>query len=118
MQKVQIKLIDVDRRVAKEQQNKMAAAVGGFGESKDILIYAQLEKFNENDKYILNQSTRNWTFGQHKRGLTKLLKATNRGFSYATVHKEGSLKELRHDILTRFLRRAKLTINVSETIKY
>ena len=53
-----------------------------------ILIQAKFIRINENSKYI-SQSTRNWKFGQHKRGLTKLLKAYNRGFPYATVHNEG-----------------------------
>ena len=49
MQKVEIKLIDT--KVAKAQQNKMAAAVEGFGESKNILIHAKSDLFNENNKY-------------------------------------------------------------------
>ena len=69
------------RAVDKINRNKMAAAVGKvWREQKHILI-------NGNNKYI-SQSTRNWKFGQHKSGLTKLLKATNRGFSYATVRNE------------------------------
>ena len=73
------------RAVDKLNRNKMAAAVGRFGESKKhILIRAKFSQINENNKPI-SQSTRNWKFGQHKRGLTKLLKATNRGVSYATV---------------------------------
>ena len=57
-------------------------------EQKHILIQAKFSRISENNKYI-SQSTRNWKFGQHKSGLTKLLKATNRGFSYATVRNEG-----------------------------
>ena len=57
-------------------------------EQKHILIQAKISQINENNKYI-GQSTMNWTFGQHKCGLTKLLKATNRGFSYATARNEG-----------------------------
>ena len=69
----------------------MAAAVGEFGGSKNILIHAKFDRFNENNNY-LNQSTRNWTFFQHRRGFTKLLKATNRGFAYAKVRNEGRLQ--------------------------
>ena len=57
----------------------MASGVGRFGESKNDLIHAKFCRINENDKYI-NESTSNWTFGQHK-----LLKAYNREFSHATV---------------------------------
>ncbi len=57
--------------------------------SKDITIHEKFDRFNESEKY-LNQSTRNWTFVQHKRGSTKLLKPTNCGFSYATARKEES----------------------------
>ena len=74
------------RAVDKINRKKMAAAVGKFGErEKHILIQAKFSRINRNNKYI-SQSTRNWKFGQHK---TKLLKATNRGFSYATVRNEG-----------------------------
>jgi len=59
--------------------------------SKNITIHEKFDRFNESYKYI-NQSTRNWTFVQHKRGFTKLLKATNRGFSYATARKEERLQ--------------------------
>ena len=78
------------RAVDRINRTKMAAAVGRFGESnfKHILIQEKFSRINENNKYI-SQSTRNWKFGQHKSGLTKLLKATNRGFSYATVRNEG-----------------------------
>ena len=55
----------------------MAAAVGRFGENKNILIHVKFDRYKENNKYI-NQSTSNWTFGQQKWGLAKLLKATNR----------------------------------------
>ena len=65
----------VDR--TKQQRNKMAAAVGRFGENKKILIHVKFDRCKENTKYI-NQSTSNWTFGQHRWGLAKLLKATNR----------------------------------------
>ena len=53
----------VDR--TKQQRNKMAAAVGRFGENKNILIHVKFDRYKENNKYI-NQSTSNWTFGQHK----------------------------------------------------
>ena len=77
------------RAVDKINRNKMAAAVGKvLREQKHILIQAKFRRINGNNKYI-SQSTRNWKFGQHKSGLTKLLKATNRGFSYATVRNEG-----------------------------
>ncbi len=61
--------------------------------SKNITIHEKFDRFNESYKYV-NQSTSNWTFVQHKRGLTKLLKATNRGFSYATARKEGRLQAI------------------------
>ena len=38
-----------------------------------------------------NQSTSNWKIGQHKRGLTKRVKAYNQGFPYATVRYDGLL---------------------------
>ena len=85
MQKAEIKLID--RKFAETRQNKMAAAVGGFRESKNLSIHAKLDRFNENKN--INQNTSNWTFVQHRRSFTKLLKATNLGFSYATSRKEG-----------------------------
>ncbi len=59
--------------------------------SKNITIHEMLDRFNESYKYI-NQSTRNWTFVQHKRGFTKVRKAANRGFSYATARKEERLQ--------------------------
>ena len=43
----------------------MAAAVGRFGENKNILIHVKFDRYQENNQYI-NQSTSNWTFGQHK----------------------------------------------------
>ena len=58
---------------------------------KHFLIRAKFSLINENNKSI-SQSTRNWKSGQHKWGLTKLLKATNRGFFYATVRNEGWLQ--------------------------
>ena len=77
------------RAVDRINRNKMAAAVGKVRrEEKHILIQATFSRINENNKYI-SQSTRNWKIGQHKSGLTKLLKPTNRGFSYATVRNEG-----------------------------
>ena len=78
------------RAVHRINRNKMAAAViKVWREQKHILIQAKFSRINENNKYIhVSQSTRNWKFGQHKSGLTKLLKATNR-FSYATVRSEG-----------------------------
>ena len=69
----------------------MAAALGRFGENKNILIHVKFDRYKENNKDI-NQSIITWTFGQHKQGLAKLLKATNRGFSYATVRNEEILK--------------------------
>ena len=76
------------RAVDKINRNKMAAAVGKvWREQKHILIQAKFSRINGNNKYI-RQSTRNWKFGQHKSGLTKPLKDTNRGFSYATVRNE------------------------------
>ena len=73
------------RGVDKINRNKMAAAVGKVGKSKNISTFSRIDG---NNKYI-SQSTRNWKFGQHKIGLTKPLKATNRGFSYATARNEG-----------------------------
>ena len=52
----------------KTQRNKMAATVGRFEEKKTYLIHAKFCRINDNNKYI-NQSTSNWTSGQHKRGL-------------------------------------------------
>lgn len=60
----------------------MASAVGGFEESKHI---ENLDRLNKNYIYI-NQSTRQWTAQK------LLLKAANRGFSYATARKEGGLQ--------------------------
>ena len=51
------------------------------------LIHAKVCRINENNKYI-NESTSKWTFGQHKRGFTKLLKAYKREFPHATVRNE------------------------------
>ena len=77
------------RAVDRINRNKMAAAVGKvWREQKHILSQTKFSRINENNKYI-SQSTRNWKFEQHKIGLTKLLKATDRGFSYATVRNEG-----------------------------
>ena len=54
----------VDR--TKQQRNKMAADLERrFGENKNILIHVKFDRYKENNKYI-NQSTSNWTFGQHK----------------------------------------------------
>ena len=62
------------RAVDKINRNKMAAAVGKvWREQKHILIQVKFSQINGNNKYI-SQSTRNWKFGQHKSGLTKLLK--------------------------------------------
>ena len=47
-------------------------------EQKHILIQGKFSRINENERHI-SQSTRNGAFGQHKSGLTKLLKATNLG---------------------------------------
>ena len=63
----------------------MAAAVGRFGENKNILIHVKFDRYKENNKYI-NQSTSNWTFGQHKWGLAKLLKATRKFFKDYKLH--------------------------------
>ena len=78
------------RAVDKINRNKMAAAIRKvWREQKHILIKAKFSRINGSNKYILlSQSTTNWKFGQHKSGLTKPLKATNRGFSYATVQKQ------------------------------
>ena len=56
----------------------LAAAVGKFEESKNMSIHAKLGRFNENYEYI-NQIKVLATgrLLQHKRGFTKLLKATN-----------------------------------------
>ena len=68
----------------------MTSAVGKvWREKKHILIQAKFSRINGNNKYI-SQSTRNWKFGQHKSGLTKLLKATNRGFSFPKLVKSPS----------------------------
>ena len=78
-----------ERAVDKINRNEMAAAVGKvWREQKHILIQAMFSRINGNNKYI-TQSTRKWKFWQHKSGLTKLLKATNRGFSYAIVRNVG-----------------------------
>ena len=47
----------------------MQFLVGRFGENKNVLIHVKFDRYKENNKYI-NQSTSNWTFGQHKWGLT------------------------------------------------
>ena len=60
----------------------------GLERAKTYLIHAKVSQINENDKYI-NESTSNWTFGQHERGFTKLLQAYNREFPHATVRYEG-----------------------------
>ena len=65
----------------------MAAASEGLKRTKTS-INAKLDRFNENCQCI-NQYISNWT---NKRGSTKLLKATNRGFSFATARKEGRLQ--------------------------
>ena len=88
MQKVEIKLID--RKVAKVRQTKWRPLSQGLERTKTA-INAEFDRFNENYQCI-NQCTSNWTFVQHKRGSTKLLKATNRGFSFATARKEGRLQ--------------------------
>ena len=78
------------RAVDKINRNKMAAAFGKvWREQKHIFMQAKFSRIDGNNKYI-SQGTRNWKFGQHKSGLAvKPLKATNRGFSYATVRNEG-----------------------------
>ena len=88
VQKVEIKLID--RKVAKARQTKWRPLSEGLERAKTA-INAKFDRFNENQQCI-NQCTSNWTFVQHKRGSTKLLKATNRGFSFATARKEGRLQ--------------------------
>ena len=70
------------------KRNKMATAVGSLERAKTYFNSAKFSRVNENKKYI-SQSTTNWKFGRHKSGLTKPLKATNGGFSYATVRNEG-----------------------------
>ena len=40
----------------------MAAAVGRFGENKNILINVKFDRYKKNNKDI-NQSTITWTFG-------------------------------------------------------
>ena len=78
------------RAVDKINRNKMAAAVGKlWREQKHILIQAKFSQIKYGNNKYINQSNRNRKFGQHKSGFTKLLKATNRGFSYATVRNEG-----------------------------
>ena len=80
------------RAFDKINRNKMAAAVGKvWREQKHILIQAKFSWIKGNNKYI-SQSKWNWKFGQYKSGLMKPLKATNRGFSYATVRNEGWLQ--------------------------
>ena len=97
MQKVEIKLID--RKVAKARQTKWRLLSEGLEITKTS-INAKFDRFNENYQCI-NQCTSNWTFVQHKRGSTKLLKATNRGFSFATVKKEDYKPELKSHISAR-----------------
>ncbi len=90
MQKVEVKLID--RKVGKRAKTKwrpMSEFLRVQKSSKNITIYEKFDRFNESYKYT-NQSTRNWTFVQHKRGFKKLLKATNRGF--LTARKEERLQ--------------------------
>ncbi len=92
VQKVEIKLID--RKVGKRAKTKWRPMLECLREQKssnNITIHETFDQFNERYKYI-NQSTRNWTYVQHKRGFTKLLKATNRGFTYATARKEERLQ--------------------------
>ena len=61
---IRLEIRAVDR--TKQQRNKMAATVGRFGENKNtVLIHVKFDRYKENNKYI-NQSTSNWTFGQHK----------------------------------------------------
>ncbi len=82
-----------DRKVGKrpKQNGGRCRSVWESKKSAKTTIREKFDRFNEIYKYI-NQSTRNWTFVQHKRGFTKLLKATNRGFSYATPRKEERLQ--------------------------
>lgn len=59
---------------------------------KHILIQPKFSRIHENNK-DMSQSTSKWTFALHKlRGLTKLLKDTNRGYSYATVRTKDDYK--------------------------
>ncbi len=88
MQKDEIKLIG---KRAKTKWRPMSECLREQNSSKDITIHEKFDLFNESYKYI-NQSTRNLTFVQDKRGFTKLLKATNRGFSYTTARKEKRLQ--------------------------
>ena len=76
----------VDRK--KHNKTKWRPLSQGLNRTKTYLIPAKFCGINENNKYV-NQSTSNLTFGQHRRGSTKLLKAYNRVFPYATVHYEG-----------------------------
>ena len=80
----------IDRKVPNWRQTKWRPLSEGLERTKTS-INAKLDRFNENYQSI-NQCTSNWMFVQHKRGSTKLLKASNRGFSFATAHKEGRLQ--------------------------
>ena len=82
MQKVEIKL--TDRKVAEAHQTKWRPLSEGL--ERKTSSNAKLDQFNENYQLI------NWTFVQQRRGSTKLMKATNRGFSFATARKEGRLQ--------------------------
>ena len=73
-------------RVAKARQSKWRPLLEGLERIKTT-INAKFDRFNENYQCI-NQRTSKWTFVQHKKGSTKLLKATNRGFSFVTARKE------------------------------
>ena len=44
----------------------MAAALGRFGENKNILIHVKFDRYKENNKDI-NQSTITWAFDIHLR---------------------------------------------------
>ena len=82
MQKGEIKL--TDRKVAEARQIKWRPLSEGL--ERKTSRNAKLDQFNENYQLI------NCTFVQQKRGSTELLKATNRGFSFATARKEGILQ--------------------------
>ena len=68
------------RAVDRININKMAAAVGRFGESKNIFIQAKFSRINENNKYI-SQSTR--IYSQCKIFVCVLLTSNHMIFSYS-----------------------------------
>ncbi len=91
VQKVEIKLID--RKVGKRAKTKwrpLSECLRQQKSSKNITIHEKFDRFNKGYKYI-NQSTGR-LYSTCKRGFTKLLKATKRGFSFATARKEDRLQ--------------------------